>query len=49
MMRVPAHISVEEIRKPELDAYLVAENIGIVSIFCHTTQVVSSKVSPVLP
>ena len=28
MMGVPAHISVEEIRKPELDAYLVAENIA---------------------
>lgn len=28
MMQVPAHISVEEIRKPELDAYLVAENIA---------------------
>ena len=28
MMGVPAHISVEEIRKPELDAYLVAENVA---------------------
>ena len=28
IMGVPAHISVEEIRKPELDAYLVAENIA---------------------
>ena len=28
MMKVPAHISVEEIRKPELDAFLVAENIA---------------------
>ena len=28
MMGVPAHISVEEIRKPELDAFLVAENIA---------------------
>jgi small subunit ribosomal protein S3 len=28
MMGVPAHISVEEIRKPELDALLVAENIA---------------------
>ena len=28
MMEVPAHISVEEIRKPELDAFLVAENIA---------------------
>ena len=28
MMQVPAHISVEEIRKPELDAFLVAENIA---------------------
>ena len=25
IMGVPAHINVEEIRKPELDAYLVAE------------------------
>lgn len=28
MMGVPAHLSVEEIRKPELDALLVAENIA---------------------
>tara|TARA_B100001123_G_scaffold302049_1_gene337150 strand:- start:277 stop:954 length:678 start_codon:yes stop_codon:yes gene_type:complete len=28
MMQVPAHISVEEIRKPELDAFLVAGNIA---------------------
>jgi small subunit ribosomal protein S3 len=28
MMKVPVHISVEEIRKPELDALLVAENIA---------------------
>jgi len=28
MMRVPVHIGVEEIRKPELDAYLVAESIA---------------------
>jgi len=28
MMGVPAHVSVEEIRKPELDALLVAENIA---------------------
>ena len=28
MMGVPAHVSVEEIRKPELDAYLVAEGIA---------------------
>jgi len=27
-MGVPVHISIEEIRKPELDAQLVAENIG---------------------
>lgn len=27
-MGVPAHISVEEIRKPELDAYLVAESVA---------------------
>ncbi len=27
-MRVPVHLSIEEIRKPELDAYLVAENIA---------------------
>ncbi|MCY4220471.1 MAG: 30S ribosomal protein S3 [Thiotrichales bacterium] len=28
MMGIPVHISVEEIRKPELDAYLVAENVA---------------------
>ena len=28
MMDVPAHVSVEEIRKPELDAYLVAESVA---------------------
>lgn len=28
MMRIPVHLSIEEIRKPELDAYLVAENIA---------------------
>ena len=28
MMGVPAHINVEEIRKPELDAYLVAESVA---------------------
>ena len=28
MMGVPAQISVEEIRKPELDAYLVAESVA---------------------
>lgn len=28
MMGVPAHLSVEEIRKPELDSLLVAENIA---------------------
>jgi small subunit ribosomal protein S3 len=28
MIGVPAHISVEEIRKPELDAYLVAESVA---------------------
>ena len=28
LMKVPAHISVEEIRKPELDAYLVAESVA---------------------
>ena len=27
-MGIPAHISVEEIRKPELDAYLVAESVA---------------------
>jgi small subunit ribosomal protein S3 len=28
MMNVPVHINVEEIRKPELDAYLVAQNVA---------------------
>jgi small subunit ribosomal protein S3 len=28
MMRIPVHISIEEIRKPELDAQLVAESIA---------------------
>src|SRR3990167_835777 len=28
MMKVPVHISIEEIRKPELDAYLVAESVA---------------------
>ncbi len=28
MMGVPVHVNVEEIRKPELDAYLVAQNIA---------------------
>ena len=28
MMKVPVHINVEEIRKPELDAYLVAQNVA---------------------
>ena len=28
MMGVPVHVSVEEIRKPELDAYLVAESVA---------------------
>jgi small subunit ribosomal protein S3 len=28
MMGVPVHISVEEIRKPEIDAYLVAESVA---------------------
>ena len=28
LMGVPAHISVEEIRKPELDAHLVAESVA---------------------
>lgn len=28
LMKVPVHISIEEIRKPELDAKLVAENIA---------------------
>jgi small subunit ribosomal protein S3 len=27
-MGVPAHVSVEEIRKPELDAFLVAESVA---------------------
>ena len=28
MMGIPAHLSVEEIRKPELDSYLVAESVA---------------------
>ena len=28
LMGIPAHISVEEIRKPELDVYLVAESVA---------------------
>ena len=28
LMGVPVHISVEEVRKPELDAYLVAESVA---------------------
>ncbi len=28
MMRVPVHINIEEIRKPELDALLVAQNVA---------------------
>ena len=28
MMGVPVHINVEEIRKPEIDAYLVAQNVA---------------------
>jgi small subunit ribosomal protein S3 len=28
MMGVPVHVNVEEIRKPELDAYLVAQNVA---------------------
>lgn len=28
MMGVPVHINVEEIRKPELDAYLIAQNVA---------------------
>lgn len=28
LMGIPAHLSVEEIRKPELDAYLVAESVA---------------------
>lgn len=28
MMKVPVHISIEEIRKPEMDAYLVAESVA---------------------
>ena len=28
MMGIPVHISVEEVRKPELDAYLVAESVA---------------------
>ena len=28
MMNVPVHINIEEVRKPELDAYLVAQNVA---------------------
>ena len=28
MMGVPVHINIEEIKKPELDAYLVAQNVA---------------------
>jgi small subunit ribosomal protein S3 len=28
MMKVPVHINIEEIKKPEIDAYLVALNVG---------------------
>tara|TARA_B110000037_G_scaffold106029_1_gene123185 strand:- start:838 stop:1512 length:675 start_codon:yes stop_codon:yes gene_type:complete len=28
MMGVPVHVNIEEIRKPELDAYLVAQNVA---------------------
>ena len=28
MMGVPVHINIEEIRKPELDAYLAAQNVA---------------------
>jgi small subunit ribosomal protein S3 len=28
MMGVPVHINIEEIRKPELDAFLVAQNVA---------------------
>lgn len=28
MMNVPVHINIEEVRKPELDAYLVAESVA---------------------
>lgn len=28
MMSVPVHVNIEEIRKPELDAYLVAQNVA---------------------
>jgi len=28
MMGVPVHINIEEVRKPELDAYLVAESVA---------------------
>ena len=28
MMRVPVHINVEEVRKPEVDALLVAQNVA---------------------
>ena len=27
-MKVPVHINIEEIRKPEIDAYLVAKNVA---------------------
>ncbi len=29
MMGVPVHINIEEVRKPELDAYLVAQNVAL--------------------
>lgn len=28
LMKVPVHINIEEVRKPELDAYLVAQNVA---------------------
>ncbi len=28
MMKVPVHVNIEEIRKPELDAFLVAQNVA---------------------
>ena len=28
IMKVPVHITIQEVRKPELDAYLVAENVA---------------------
>ena len=34
MMGIPAHLSVEEIRKPELDSYLVAESVAGLSVTC---------------